>query len=102
MSNTTEQNYNSLLDSFMACVDTYVQVSLAVRDGRIPADEAIKTFDDYMGPVATLLMLMDLRRGEGGFFARGGTAATRKAREDEIVDDFAAQLGLLPEADKNN
>lgn len=100
MDTVSKQSYNTLLDSFMAVVDNYVNASLKVRDGEITAENMIHNFDAYMAEVVTILIIIDAGRGDKGFFARGGAAGLRQERENALVEEFRKELGILPDTNE--
>lgn len=100
MDTVSKKSYNTLLDSFMAVVDNYVNASLKVRDGEITAENMIHNFDAYMAEVVTILIIIDAARGDKGFFVRGGAAGLRQERENALVEEFRKELGILPDTNE--
>lgn len=85
--------YNKVLDGFLRAVDAYAELSLKVRDGEISAAEAIQKYDEFLAPIAMILMMLDRIRGEESLLRRAGTGGVpNDASIEDQVEAFKRQL----------
>lgn len=92
-----QEKYDLVVDSFLAVANQYIEVSLAVRQGRITPEEAVEKFDVYMVPVVVALMKLDESRGtRAKYFSPGDAEMTvnniRAALIDQEVSKFRTEL----------
>lgn len=91
-----EDEFNTILDSFIKACDAYVQLSLKVREGSMSADVAVQTYDAYLAPVVMGLMILDGLRGPNALLKDNPfmMPPTADQIEDEVAK-FRDQLGGL-------